>query len=169
VGQGSWLTSINGKATKEYALWKGVLTRGYDSKFKEQHPAYKYTTVNKRWHNFQNFCNDILLLDGYIKWKTLNGYELDKDIKVKGNRSYSKETCVFVTHKENNARGNKRQNITGLTYIATRLSDGYREEFLNQSVFSDKYNLTIQNVNHCIMGDRQTHKGWRFEIKKEIK
>ena len=83
----------NGKKTKCYTTWKGMHERCYDPKCQEKHPTYKGCTVDKRWHNYQE----------YAKWHIENYYEiegqimtLDKDILCKGNKVYSAETCIFV-------------------------------------------------------------------------
>ncbi|CAH1193037.1 HNH endonuclease [Psychrobacter phage D'Alembert] len=67
------------------------MTRGYCPKFKDKHPTYKDCTVCETWHNFQVFA----------KWVkehkfNLDGYQLDKDLLIKGNKKYSAETCTLV-------------------------------------------------------------------------
>lgn len=159
---------ISGKHSKEYRLFKNMMDRSYGEDYHERNPTYKDCSVAERWHNFQNFCEDIQYLEGYNSWVLdRSTYELDKDIKVKGNKVYSKDTCMFVTRGKNNKSGNKShpKPLTGLTYIATRLEDEYTEEFTNQADFADKYNLQRSKVNCCIKGNRKTHKGWRFQIK----
>ena len=98
IGVGKYNSCENGKKTKCYSIWKGMLRRCYDSKFKERDPAYKDCTVSEEWHNFQAFG----------KWYENNYYEipgevmcLDKDILVKGNKIYSSKTCVFVPQNIN--------------------------------------------------------------------
>lgn len=168
-GQGIWKAYINGKATKEYVAWHGMLTRCYSEVYHKQFPTYRECSVSVHWHNFQNFCEDILHLDGYASWKVAGSkYQLDKDIKIKGNKIYASNTCQFVTNKENNQVEYKENCLTGLTYIGTRLSDGYVEEFKHQTLFAKKYNLHQQHVNKCILGHRKSHGGWTF-ITKESK
>lgn len=135
-------------------------------------PSYKDVVTCERWKSFQNFSEDIKSLTGYSLWKeSYSGYEydLDKDIKVKGNKVYSKETCMFVSRKENTSRENKKQALTGKKYLAIRLSDNYREEFTNQRKFSEKYNLHSTYVSRVINKYKGTthHKGWTFEVVKD--
>lgn len=164
IGQG--LYSLK-EYNREYALWKSLMQRCYDLKFHKDHPTYKECTVDKRWHNFQNFCKDIKMVENYNLWlDRKNRMQLDKDIKIKDNKVYSKNFCKFVTNKENNQLCNKNQPTTGFIYIATRISDGYTEEFEVQKNFAIKYNLHLSNLNRCIKGAGKTHKGWKFEIKK---
>jgi hypothetical protein len=110
IGEGECKVSINGKLTKQYAAWNGMLSRCYSEVYQNKQPTYKNCIVDVRWHNFQNFA----------KWFDENYYEidnqrmhLDKDILLKGNKLYSPETCLFVPQsinslftKSNSSRGN---------------------------------------------------------------
>lgn len=85
--------SENGKQTRCYITWVGVLSRGYIQKFKDKFPTYQDVTVCEEWHDYQNFH----------KWYQEHYYELDsdrvdldKDILVRDNKVYSPETCRFV-------------------------------------------------------------------------
>ena len=79
---------------KLYDLWIRMLQRCYDPKFHIKNPTYKGCTVAKRWHNFQNFCEDIEQMVGYDKLKDM--WQLDKDILFRDNIHYSRKTCVLV-------------------------------------------------------------------------
>ena len=173
MGQGEWKCRINGEMTKEYRVWKGMLGRCYDGRF----PTYDNIWVSKRWHCFQNFCEDIVNLDGYENWKNdknrINEWQLDKDIlcaKLSVNpKIYSKETCLFILQEDNEIEmqdRTKQNYLTGLTYIATRLSDNYTEDFINQSEFARKWNLNCSNIGRCIHNKVKQYKGWTFKIKE---
>ncbi|EMM1485374.1 hypothetical protein PO467_20320 [Enterobacter kobei] len=82
---------------KAYNVWHAMLKRCTDP----NNHNYNDVTVHPRWHSFKNFCEDIRELEGYNHWVNEKGYALDKDIKVRGNRTYSKEFCKFVTVGEN--------------------------------------------------------------------
>ena len=76
-----------------------MLQRCYDPKFQEIYPTYKGCTVEDYLLNFQNMG----------KWINENYYEvpgetmcLDKDILCKGNKLYSRKTCIFVPERINN-------------------------------------------------------------------
>ena len=164
MGVGKNKSSINKKTTKEYSVWQGLFERCYSPSNIIKNQSYIDCTVDKRWHNFQNFCEDIRSLEGYTEWKNSTKsreYSLDKDKKIKGNRIYSKDTCVFITSSENSTI----TAITGLNYIATRLSDNYKEEFTNQTEFARKYNLHQQAINKVLRNKLKTTGGWKFEIK----
>lgn len=87
IGEGNFKT----KDRRIYGLWLAMLTRAYKNK------AYKNCSVSKRWHCFQNFAEDITQMDN---WNT-PGFELDKDLRVIGNKIYSRKTCSFVPQNIN--------------------------------------------------------------------
>ena len=67
----------------------------------EYSTCYTGCTVDKRWHSFKNFLNSIQELEGYDKWERGDNMHLDKDIKCKGNKVYSADTCMFVSAHDN--------------------------------------------------------------------
>lgn len=92
IGVGDYITSYNGKMTECYSVWADMLKRCYHEK--EIYPTYKYCTVYEEWHCFQVFAK-------WFKENYIEGFELDKDIVLKGNKIYSPETCCFVPHDIN--------------------------------------------------------------------
>lgn len=98
IGKGKHRSKINGRDTKCYKTWSGVLERCYSKKLHEKHITYRECTVCEEWYDFQNFA----------EWYHKNYYEvqgermhLDKDILIKGNKKYSPTTCVFVPQNIN--------------------------------------------------------------------
>ena len=72
-----------------YRRWTNMLQRCYDKKYHIKKPTYIGCSVSKEWLHFTRFK----------EWFDLNyieGYVLDKDILVKGNKVYSPQTCCFV-------------------------------------------------------------------------
>lgn len=146
-----------------------MIIRCYDEKYQEKQPTYKGITVDQKWHSFQVFCEDIQFLEGYQDWKNSDSLELDKDILCENMnispKIYSKDTCLFITKVKNNYY--KKLVLTGLKYVAHRVSDGYEEEFENQTEFARKWDLTKQGINYCVKGKTKVHRGWKFKIKEE--
>lgn len=81
-----------------YDLWANMLKRVYgDYKGK-----YEGCSVDVRWHNFTTFLNTIHEVPCYTLWEENKiPYHLDKDIRIEGNKVYSRDTCTFVPAKVN--------------------------------------------------------------------
>ena len=74
------------------------MQRCYDKKSQEKQISYKNTIVCEEWHNFQNFAE---WMENNYNPETMKGWQLDKDILIKGNKIYSPETCSFVPKEIN--------------------------------------------------------------------
>ena len=77
-----------------YRAWKSMIARCYNGKLQIKRPTYAGCYVAKEWLVFSNFK----------KWMTAQDWEgkqLDKDILFPGNKSYSPETCAFVSSQVN--------------------------------------------------------------------
>lgn len=107
VGKGKY-NSI--KDSKAYRVWKGMLDRCYNEKHRNKYKTYIDCEVCEEWLNFQNFTEWF-----YENYYEIEGEEmhLDKDILIKGNKTYSPDTCIFVPKRINSlftkcdrARGN---------------------------------------------------------------
>lgn len=88
-----------------YDLWANMLKRvygGYDS-------SYVDVSVDVRWHSFEVFMSTVIDVPGYDKWERGENVVLDKDIKVPGSRTYSRDTCLFVSPSENSSDSSKRR------------------------------------------------------------
>lgn len=89
-------------------LWIDMLERCYSGR--EHFKAYRDCEVSERWFKASNFYNDLRSMDNYEKLH--EGWHLDKDILLKGNRLYSAETCCIVPN-EVNCIFNKAKGIRG--------------------------------------------------------
>lgn len=105
LGLGEFSPWTDGKENRSYGCWKEMLDRGYSQKTKLKEVTYKDVTVDERWHNFQVFAK-------WFEENYVEGFHLDKDILVKGNKIYSPETCAFVP-QEINSLFTVRQNHRG--------------------------------------------------------
>jgi len=90
-------TATKQQHIRSYSIWKGIIRRCFDEKFREKHPCYKDCTVCDEWlyySNFKKWYDEHYIDDG----------EIDKDIlSVKGAKLYSPLTCCFVPKSLNNA------------------------------------------------------------------
>lgn len=95
-----------------YKTWQGCIVRCYDKRNLKLFPSYKGCTLDPRW----------VKASAFKKWfdkHYVEGYHLDKDILVPGNKVYGPDTCCFVPPKINylllsckRARGKYPQGIS---------------------------------------------------------
>lgn len=91
-----------------FNLWVNMITRCYDESSHKKHVTYKDCEVCDEWHNLQVFAE---WCESQVQYVQHKDWCLDKDIIVKGNKTYSPETCSFVPIEINNLftlRGNGR-------------------------------------------------------------
>lgn len=86
---------------KECRVWRGILKRCYDKKYKDDRPTYDDVICCKEWTNFENFYEWLHSQENFDYWQNSNRYTIDKDILVKHNKLYSPETCCIVPHNVN--------------------------------------------------------------------
>ena len=72
-----------------YDTWKSMLRRCYCTYFKCRHTTYENCKVCDEWLVFSNFKR-------WMETQDWQGKQLDKDLLIKGNKTYSPETCIFV-------------------------------------------------------------------------
>ena len=135
----------SGTVTLAYSVWQSMLSRCYNNKNKG-HKRYYDCTVCDEWHNFQNYASWY-----YKNYKA--GYHVDKDTKIKGNRIYSPECCVFITPKENVKAATQKSH----SFMSP---SGDEVKFTNLSEFCELNNLDRVNMSRVSHGKRKSHKGW---------
>lgn len=92
--------------TRAGMLWHGLKQRT-NPIGKKQKQSPRYAGCVNKFKDFQDFAEWCQLQVGYKE-----NYHLDKDIILKGNKDYSKETCSFVP-QEINKLFTKRQSCRG--------------------------------------------------------
>ena len=146
LGDGEFNSKLNGRCTKEYSTWRTMLQRCYDPKCHARSPSYIGCTVCKDWRNFQNFA-------AWMSTQNYEGKQLDKDIKVKGNKVYSPETCSFVSHAENSVEAHaKRYTFASPT--------GELVEIYNLNKFCRDNSLYQKRMSAVHLGKEKQHKSW---------
>ncbi len=93
-GIGKYRTRINGKHTVAYIKWYNMFYRCYSDEYHKKSPSYTECSVDERWYNFQVFAE-------WFEDKYSSGYQLDKDLLLKGNKIYSPETCCLIPKEIN--------------------------------------------------------------------
>lgn len=169
-GEGLWNFYENQKATKEYRVFHNIINRCYNPNAPEyKEYGEKGVKLDEKWHNFQNFCNDLKKLPNYENWKndTIGYWEIDKDFlceKLNINpKIYSLNTCMFIPHWMNMSERNKRVSLTGKTYIAINVN-GEQILFNNIKLFAREHDLNDANISKCIKNTNWSHKGWKFKV-----
>ena len=161
LGEGKYKISENRKLKKEYKIWHSMLTRCYDPKLHEKRSTYKDCKVEDYLLNFQHMAT----------WIDDNYYEipgekmcLDKDILCKGNKMYSRDTCIFVPErintlftKRDNDRGNSPIGVSDLPSGTYRV---YCSNAYGKSVYLGVY-LTKEEAF-------QVYKEYKEKVIKEV-
>lgn len=81
-----------------YKTWMNMLNRIYTPKKGDL--SYNGCSVCDEWLRFSNFRNWMISQDH-------TGKALDKDLRVKGNKIYSPDTCCFISPRLNSAISRK--------------------------------------------------------------
>lgn len=94
---GNWAggVTLNGVRyrTNAYSVWTDLKKRSRVCSGVAKHcPTYLGCSVSKEFENFQFFANWCHAQIGY----SIEGYEIDKDILVPGNKEYHPDRCCFV-------------------------------------------------------------------------
>lgn len=74
--------------------WMSMLQRSYSLAFHELHPTYIGCSVHSDWHNYQVFAK-------WFEENYVEGFHLDKDFTLIGNKQYSANTCKFIPSEIN--------------------------------------------------------------------
>lgn len=133
-----------------YTCWHSMIQRSYSKIFHKGNPTYKDCSVCFEWHNFQNFA------PWFYENISIEKNSLDKDIKIKGNRVYSPETCCFVSQKENS------QNVSSMKSMVFISPDGECVLVKNRNEFCRTNNLNAGSLHRVENGKQMLHKGWGF-------
>lgn len=118
---GRYTSRVDNKHTIEYKSWMNLINRCRPGGvFQTNHPAYVGCSIHPDFIKFQWFaewCNNQI---GFGN----DGWALDKDILVPGNKVYGPDVCVFVPRGLNNLLTHKRSNQglypTGVSYFKDR-------------------------------------------------
>lgn len=94
---GKWALSLNANNTqihtKSRQLWKDIKGRCTPGSYNQiKFPRYVGCSMSESFQDFQFFAEWCQHQTGYA----LNGYHIDKDILVSGNKIYHEDHCVFV-------------------------------------------------------------------------
>lgn len=132
--------------------WENMFRRCYSEQYQKEHKTYKDVFVHQNWHSFKNFLKDVKILPQYFLAREDNfvGWDLDKDYY--GSNAYSKDTCVFLKHKENTLYG--RRNGCYKIIDTTNNKEFYE---INITDFAKTIGKRQSNV------DREIHRSGKYK------
>ena len=116
VGYKYGVTNGDGIHCAEYVYWKSMLNRCNSKLYKSRRPTYEVCTISENFKHYEYFyewCNKQI---GF----SVNDFQLDKDLLVKGNKIYSEETCLFLPKEVNTLLSVKKSQrgscVIGVTF-----------------------------------------------------
>lgn len=142
-----------------YKVWKNMIDRCYSLKIQEKSPTYKGCTVSEDWLTFSNFKGWMMAQD----WKDK---QLDKDLIIEGNKTYSADACVFVTQMVNLFtlyRGNDRGEW--LVGVSWHKGEGKFQAHCRNPFTKKQEYLGLFNCEH------EAHEAWlkrKLELAREL-
>jgi len=80
-----------------YRIWSGMLERSYCLKVQKKQPTYRNCSVSKDFKSYSYFHEWCLEQISFGQ----KGFQLDKDLLVRGNKVYSENTCLFLPSEIN--------------------------------------------------------------------
>jgi len=134
---------------KAYYTWVNMLTRCYCADYQKRYPTYEGCSVVDEWCNFQRFA--VWFYDNYPSDRS--NYHLDKDMKVKGNKIYGPDTCLFVIADDNTLHSSAK-------HYKFRSPKGEVVEVYNLAFFCRENGLSNSIMCQVHAGKAKTHKGW---------
>ena len=97
MGSNLDLKSIyNGKLCKIYRQWQNMIVRCYNERYHIRFPTYIGCTVSDEFKDYSKWRE---WYDNYPCKQ--DGWHMDKDLLIKGNKVYSEDTCVFLPKEIN--------------------------------------------------------------------
>lgn len=136
------------KSNKQaHSHFTSMFERCYDLVAMQKRQTYVDCVVREDWHDFQRFTSWCTKQIGFGREK----WQLDKDILVKGNKTYAPEFCCFVP-SDINALFTKREACRGAYPIGVyEYSEGVfraacSNEFLEEKRFSGKLRKTVEEA-----------------------
>lgn len=160
---GSYIRETKGFVSKSWVceeerarcVWRAMMSRCYKTG-KSISPRYSGCAVSESWKNFSNF--KIWYLSQYKE----DGWQLDKDILIEGNKLYSEETCCVVPRQVNMLFA-KTNKIRGDLQIGVSRNEDRFKAYINK--YGEKIHLgTYDTPEEAFL----VYKRYKEEYIKEI-
>lgn len=157
-------SKMNKNIVKEYRMWRDMLQRCYDEKYKRAHPTYENTTCCKEWLLYENFYEWVHSQDNYDKWFYGKRWAIDKDIIIKGNKIYSPDTCCLVPQNVNSLFLKNDKTRGDLPIGVVGIQNGFRASCKNP--FTNKN----ERIDICPTSEKafKSYKSYKENIIKQV-
>ena len=86
-----------------YKQWANMIARAHSLEVHKKQPYYIGTSVCDEWRSFMRFRS--WWIDNYVE-----GWQLDKDLLVPENKTYSPDTCIFIPASINSFNSDARSS-----------------------------------------------------------
>lgn len=92
INDRTYPTEVGGVIVKSYDVWKSMLERCGSKALQAARPTYVGCSVSEQFRHYKTFKEwyDLQVC------ANVEGFALDKDLLVKGNKLYSADTCVLL-------------------------------------------------------------------------
>lgn len=97
INDGKYPMKALGEDLREYKLWQNLLARCCSPKTQQRQPTYFGCSVSENFKNYSYFYEWCQNQVGFGQ----KGFQLDKDLILRGNRLYSEDRCLFLPQELN--------------------------------------------------------------------
>lgn len=121
----------SGKMIQSYIHWLNMIKRCENKEYQDKYPTYIGSTMCHEWWSFKNFKE-------WFDKNYIEGWHLDKDLIVKGNKVYSPATCCMLPPEINTCLTTNKKNrgkclIGVYEYKKGKFASTYHREYLGVS------------------------------------
>lgn len=154
-------TARGGKLTIEYTLWRNMIEHCYGESCKSKHATYTNCITSENFKSYSFFYEWCQKQTGFGEVDDKgNAWQLDKDILVKGNKTYSEDTCVFVPQRVNKLL-TKRDYFRGGCIIGVSFHKRVGKYYSQCST-------TEKNTDHIGYFDTEKEAFQAYKLAKEV-
>lgn len=149
-----------------YTVYRAIIARCDNPKMQDYiNYGGRGVTYTSQWKEFSNFVKDVDKIDGW-NLSLFDNYkiQLDKDYKVKGNKLYSKETCMWVSIKKNGAyKPTQQSNLR--PKIAFDVVNDKIYEFKSPNKFANNFDVSVKTIQSSLIYNKWFSNGVTFWYK----
>lgn len=114
-------------------------------------------SIANEWNDMDTFSRDIVKLDGFDYALFISGeLELDKDLKVRNNKVYSKDTCYLLTRKEN---AQYKPSVHDDIYAYNQYTEEIKEH-ISLPLFCLEERISLSTANSVLQGRKHRSGDW---------